>query len=134
MPRTASCACGALSITLTSPPRYVSLCNCLQCQRRTGSAFGLSSFFSAESASISGDHRTYIRSGQHGRTVEQHFCPSCGTTVFWYGSMAPGMVAVAVGCFAEPTFPAPTLAAWCESKHTWLSFPSTVKTLDQQKA
>ena len=81
-----------------------------------------------------GDHRTYIRSGQHGRAVEQRTCPSCGTTVFWYGSMAPGMVAVAVGCFAEPTFPAPSLAAWCESKHAWLSFPSTIKTLDQQKA
>ncbi|WP_371827032.1 hypothetical protein [Microvirga sp. VF16] len=34
----------------------------------------------------------------------------------------PGYIGVAAGAFADPTFPAPTISAWEQSKHPWVSF------------
>ena len=35
----------------------------------------------------------------------------------------PDHVAVAVGCFADKTFPPPTSAAWTAEQHDWVRFP-----------
>ena len=38
--RKASCKCGQLTVTYKGPdPERISLCQCYECQRRTGSAF-----------------------------------------------------------------------------------------------
>ncbi len=95
MTRTATCACGSLSIVLSGEPKHVALCNCLQCQKRTGSAFGLSSFFNRKDiVAINGAHQAFQRKALETRTVEEPFCPACGSTVFWYGSVAPETVVV----------------------------------------
>jgi hypothetical protein len=39
------------------------------------------------------------------------------------GEGFPGYVAVAIGNFADPSFPAPTIAVWDESRHPWVSLP-----------
>lgn len=39
--RTASCCCGQLRIACRGKPMKVSLWHCLDCQRRTGSRFGI---------------------------------------------------------------------------------------------
>lgn len=43
--------------------------------------------------------------------------------VQWEGEGFPGHVAVAIGSFADPNFPAPTIAVWEESRHPWVSLP-----------
>jgi hypothetical protein len=42
---------------------------------------------------------------------------------YWEGEGFPGYVAVAIGNFADPNFPAPTIAVWEESRHPWVSLP-----------
>src|SRR5262245_31911587 len=104
--RTASCACGSLSIVVNGEPYRVAICNCLQCQKRSGSAFGISSFFKkGDIISINGSYKVHQRKALETRTVEEHFCPECGSTVFWYATAAPDAVVIAVGCFADPHFP-----------------------------
>ena len=39
------------------------------------------------------------------------------------GEGFPGYVAVAIGNFADPNFPAPTIAVWEEARHSWVSLP-----------
>ena len=46
-------------------------------------------------------------------------CPECGGTVFWQAEQAPGVVAVAVGAFAEPGFAKPHFSVWERRKHPW---------------
>ena len=55
-----------------------------------------------------------------------HFCPECGCTVFFWLDAFPGMVAVPVGAFADPDFPAPVRTVWAENKHEWLPFPPAI--------
>jgi len=127
--RTASCACQKFSIELAGDPQIVSICNCTQCQKRTGSAFGMSAFFDKSQRILtSGDRSTYNRRSDAGRSLSLHFCPNCGTTLFWELDMLPDKIGVAVGCFADPTFPSPDRAVWCQTAHEWLAFPPSVKT------
>lgn len=133
--RTAECACGQLRVTVRGEPRLVNMCNCTYCQKRTGSAFGVSTCFESESqlVSIEGEHRAFDRVSQRGRAFRHHFCPNCGSAVFWHGEMAPQLIGVAVGAFAEPAFPAPTAAIWAGSKLDWVEFPAGTPVLEQQR-
>lgn len=124
MERTASCACGALSIRVQGEPTIVIACNCFQCQKRTGSVFGVGTYFPNEQVlEKHGESRAYERSSDAGRKIVCHFCSTCGSTVFWEPEFLEGHTGVAVGCFASPDFPEPKRVVWNASKHSWVRFP-----------
>ena len=126
--REASCHCGLLRLRLSGDPQLVSSCHCQACQRRTGALFGSTSFFAkSQLVSTTGEHRAFRRQGDSGNWLVFHFCPTCGSNVFWETEGVPETISVAVGCFAEPEFPAPRRTVWTESKHAWLPFPSTIR-------
>jgi hypothetical protein len=132
--RTASCACGQLSVEVEGEPALVASCNCTQCQKRTGSVFGVSAYFPKDQVQAPhGRHTAATRSSDAGRSLEGHFCPDCGSTVFWFAEAFPHWVGLAVGCFADPDFPAPAVAVWVENKHHWVSFPDGVRQFDTQR-
>jgi hypothetical protein len=98
------------------------MCHCLACQRRTGSAFGIQARFPADRVSVVGRSSDYVRiSDEGGRAATFHFCPDCGATVFYTLSAVPDAVAVPIGAFADPTFPAPTVSVWEVRRHQWVS-------------
>jgi hypothetical protein len=84
MTRIAHCCCGSLSAEATGEPSLVCVCHCTECQRRTGSAFGVSTYFPKDQVRTEGPSKVYARGSDSGRKVELHFCPDCGTSVFWY--------------------------------------------------
>jgi hypothetical protein len=127
MQREAACSCGNLRIRLEGDPLRISSCHCLACQRRTGALFGSSAFFGRDQvASSDGESRVYSRRGDSGATLVFHFCPNCGSTVFWENERLADMICVAVGAFADPSFPRPSRTVWTTSKHGWLSFPAGI--------
>ena len=106
--RKASCACGQLHLTCHGDPVRISVCHCNACQRRTGSAFGYQARFPRSQVSdIGGDEAQFVRTGDSGKPITAHFCPHCGTTVYWELGIAPDLIAVAAGAFADPDFPPP---------------------------
>lgn len=120
--RIATCACGGLKATCEGEPRVVSLCSCRDCQRRTGSAFGLTAFYPGQAVTTEGDHRVFTRISDDGFELTFHFCPNCGTSVFWRNTRLPDAVAVGVGGFADPTFPMPIRTVYDETRHPWIGF------------
>lgn len=118
--RIASCACGQLRVACQGEPRSVSLCHCLECQRRSGGPFGVAVFFAAEAVEASGEATVYRRASDTGFDVVHRFCPLCGSTVWWEATRKPGLVAVALGAFADPDFPGPTQAVRAATRHRWL--------------
>jgi hypothetical protein len=125
--RHAACSCGQLQITAACEPRRVSMCHCLECQRRTGSVFGIAARFPRAQTSVSGDSRIYERVSDQGEGRTFHFCPECGTTVFWTTAASPELVAIAVGAFADPGFPAPSASFFETQRHHWLALPETIE-------
>ena len=102
MKHTAHCQCGKLTVESRSDPDFVVVCNCVQCQRRSGSAFALGAFFRKEDMTVPGDLKEWSRPGRSGLPLTNHFCPECGTNVFWAPQMRPDHYGVAVGCLTAP--------------------------------
>ena len=48
MTRRAACSCGQLHLTIESEPSRISMCHCLECQRRTGAAISNQARFRRE--------------------------------------------------------------------------------------
>jgi hypothetical protein len=128
--REATCHCGALRVVTTGDPFAVSVCHCEACQRRTGSAFGMQAGFARDQVAITGAEHVFTRVSDEADAREHvfHFCPSCGSTVFFTEPDDPGLVVVAVGAFADPAFPPPTEAGYDHRRHAWLELPDTVRT------
>lgn len=126
--RTASCSCGQLTASVDGEPLRVSVCHCLACQRRTGSVFGAQARFAASAVRIDGASTTFVRVGDEGSEVTFHFCPTCGSTVF-YVSPNQAQIAIPVGAFADPSFPAPRFSVYEERMHAWVTLPPNVEHL-----
>ena len=95
--------------------------------------FGVAAFFSNDQVICrDGASQSYERSSDSGRMITLHFCKNCGSTVFWEPEFLKGYTGVAVGCFASPDFPEPSVAAWCASRHDWVSFPGQCQLSDTQ--
>jgi hypothetical protein len=120
--REAACSCRQLRLVCAGAPVRVSMCHCLECQRRTGSAFGVQAWYpEAQVRAVEGRAKQHVRTADSGRTVTFQFCPDCGGTVFWRAEGAPGQIAVAVGTFAEPGFAPPRYSVHERSRHAWTS-------------
>ncbi|WP_083276992.1 GFA family protein [Sphingobium phenoxybenzoativorans] len=120
----ASCVCGELRVTLKGPPSVVSSCCCRHCQRRRGSLVAVQAFYDVEQlVTVMGLSQTFMRSGDSGANVTFHFCARCGTTLHWFPEFRPGKVAVAVGAFADKSFPVPERLVWSEFRHPWVQVP-----------
>ena len=122
----AQCSCGQLRAICEGSPDKVSICNCNECRRRTGSAFGMAAFFQRDRVRLEGEHKLFRRNSDSGHPVVFHFCPNCASTICWEPSRKPDMVAVAVGAFADPTFPMPDQSVSDELRHPWIAFPDSM--------
>lgn len=130
--REARCCCGGLRVIASGKPRIVIACHCLECQRRTGSVMGVGAYFRATQVRPSGASKVYVRNGQDGRKLHIHFCPECGSSVYWEQEILPGHIGVAVGAFSDPEFPAPVHSMWEQSRHPWLTFEHAPARLSRQ--
>jgi hypothetical protein len=126
--RRAACSCGQLQVEVEGDPVRVSMCHCLACQRRTGSAFAMQARWPAAQVRIEGRSSAYVRSSDEGEERTFHFCPDCGATV-WYQS-DPERIAVPIGAFADPSFPPPHVSVWEARRHPWVTVPDGAERYD----
>jgi hypothetical protein len=121
--RRAACSCGQLQLTCEGDPVRISMCHCLACQQRTGSVFGVQARFRRDQVTIAGRATRYVRRGDSGKPLTFNFCPACGSTVCWELDSVPGVIAVAVGAFADPAFPPPRHSVYEARRHPWAVLP-----------
>lgn len=122
--RIASCSCGQLTAEVSGEPVRISICHCLACQRRTGSAFGEQARFPRQNVTVSGSSTVYARVGDSGSTAKFHFCPTCGSTVYYEFEGNEAFIGVPVGAFADPSFPAPRVSVYEDRMHQWVVPPA----------
>lgn len=119
----ANCQCGQLSVNLPGPSLSVVTCHCSDCQRRSGSPFGVLAYYPDDCVKISGEATRYERPTATGGTFETFFCPTCGSTVHARAGKHPTLIGIAVGAICDPAYPAPARSVWEEGKHDWVVIP-----------
>ena len=117
--RTATCRCGQLRAECEGEPVRVSVCHCLECQKRSGSAFAAQARWPEQRVRVSGESKIWERVADSGHRATYRFCPQCGSTVAYVIEGWPGVVAVPLGAFADPGFPAPRFSVYEHRKHAW---------------
>jgi hypothetical protein len=118
---TASCRCGQLTAIATGEPVRVSVCHCLDCKKRSGSAFAVQARWPAEQVAIEGRSKSWVNIADSGNRITFHFCPECGSDVHYeINGKFDGLVAVPVGAFEDPYVLKPRFSVWEDRKHDWV--------------
>ena len=119
--RTASCRCGQLRATATGEPVRVSVCHCLDCKKRTGSAFSAQARWPVERVTVEGESKTWTQLADSGNRITHHFCPDCGSTIHYViEGKFDGLVAIPLGAFDDPYFASPAFSVWERRKNEWV--------------
>jgi hypothetical protein len=90
-------------------------------------------YFKQDQVRVEGRSTQYIRVGASGGKLRFHFCPTCGSTMFFEADVRPGVVGVPVGAFADPQFPKPSFSVWEENMHHWLVMPGEIEHAQQRR-
>lgn len=128
------CLCGAVRYRVTGQPTRTAVCHCTFCQRRTGSAFGISAYFAEQDVAITQGvlHPYEHRSDESRRWLKMEFCPTCGTTVTWTAELFPGERAVAGGTLDDPNWLKLDRHLWTRSAQHWMVFPAEIQRIEKQ--
>jgi hypothetical protein len=87
LPITGGCHCGLVRYEISSHHTNLWVCHCRECQKQSGSAFGISvAFNSADIRIVSGEIKSWTRSSDSGRPRECSFAACCGARL-WHGSI-----------------------------------------------
>jgi len=114
-------------VDVAGAPEHTFMCHCEFCQRRTGSSYHLDAWYRSANVTIDGKSTVYRRTGDRGDELVFHFCPTCGSNVFFYLPQAlPHLTGIAVGCFADADFPAPQISIYEKRRHRWLPMPEGI--------
>ena len=122
--RLASCSCGQLTAQVVGDPVRVSICHCLACQRRTGSVFGQQARFRRENVSLFGLSAEDVRFVDEVSRIRFPVGPRCGSTVYYEPEGLEEYLAIPVGAFADPGFPAPSVSVYEDRMHGWVVPPA----------
>ena len=119
--RTASCRCGQLRATVAGEPVRVSACHCLDCKKRSGSAFAVQARWPIEQFQSEGASKTWIQLADSGNRITHHFCPECGSGLYYMiENKFDGLIAIPLGAFDDPYFVAPKFSVWEDRKNDWV--------------
>ena len=120
--RTASCRCGQLRAITTGEPVRLSVCHCLNCKKRSGSAFAVQARWPDVQVRIEGQSKSWsTRWAESGNPATFHFCPECGSDLYYeIDGKFDGLIAVPLGAFDDPFFGSPEYSVWEARKHEWV--------------
>jgi tetratricopeptide (TPR) repeat protein len=85
--------------------------------------------FKADQVQVAGRFSDFARVSDEADRMEHvfHFCPECGSQVFYTEPSEPDLVVVSVGSFADPSFPPPTESGYDSRRHPWVGLPDSIQ-------
>jgi hypothetical protein len=129
--REGGCQCGFVRYQLEGEPLGIAVCHCTECQRQSGSAFGMSIVIRREALRlIRGALKTFTRTADSGHAVVCAFCPDCGVRIYHEPRWLDGILTVKPGTLDDTSFLRPTMEVWTKRKHGWLELHGDVQSFE----
>lgn len=129
--------CGAVRFVSVGEPERVTLCHCLWCQRRTGTAFGTEVVFRKDRVRLSGSKPSSYRhiSDESGRWLEVYFCPRCGSNLGLTLEAVPDIRTLPAGAYDDPAWLSPAQAkfrhVFVRTRRPWSDLTSEVEVYER---
>ena len=123
--RDGGCQCGSVRYRFEAEPLGLAVCHCTECQRQSGSAFGMSLAVPSDSFRLlRGELKTFTVPCDSGRTKHCAFCPSCGTRI--YHRTIEAVLSIKPGTLDDTTWLSPAAHYWTKRKQPWLQITGGV--------
>jgi hypothetical protein len=132
VPYTGGCQCGSVRYVVTTEPIPLLACHCKECQRQSGSAFGMSMPVKKESLTVTGQTKQFTRRADSGNEVTGVFCPKCGVRIYHVLKSAQHIVALKPGTLDDTSRLRPGSFIWMKSAQGWVPVPDDVKAFERQ--
>src|SRR5262245_65152510 len=108
--REGGCQCARVRYRVEGEPVAVGVCHCTECQRQSGSAFGMSLIVRKEAFRLlQGELKTFTRTADSGSPVLCAFCPECGIRIYHEPRYMQGVLNIKPGTLDDTSFLRPTL-------------------------
>jgi hypothetical protein len=115
-----------------SEPIRLVACHCTECQRQSGSAFGMSMPVKKDSLTVTGLTKQFTRIADSGGEVTGVFCPDCGVRIYHVLKSAPDVLSLKPGTLDDTGWLRPSIFIWMKSAQGWVAVPDGVKALEGQ--
>jgi hypothetical protein len=132
VPYTGGCQCGSVRYAVATEPIRLLACHCKECQRQSGSAFGMSMPVKKDSLTVTGLTKQSTRIADSGNEVTGVFCPECGVRIYHVLKSAPDVASIKPGTLDDTRWLRPELFIWMKSAQGWVPVPDDVKVLERQ--
>lgn len=128
------CHCGAITYEAEVEPGTVSICNCADCQRQSGSAFRVNIPAAGDSFRLlSGTPSTYLKIAASGARRIHAFCGNCGGPVYACAAENPQTYSLRLGALNQRyELGMPCRQIWTRRRFAWLSDLDGVAGIDGQ--
>ena len=134
-PYPGKCLCGAVQFRLTEEPLTLYACHCTDCQKRSGSAFGLSLWVHRAAIQvIEGRPELNESAPEDGRVRQRRICAKCATQLWSEPKLRPEISVVRAGTLLDTSWLRPVAHVWTRSAQPWFAFPEGVARYDTQPA
>lgn len=130
---TGGCLCGAIRFEAKDPPLFSCHCHCEWCRRAHGAAFVSWLGLKGESFAIASgaDAVRWYASSEKSR---RGFCATCGTTLFYESTLAPGEMHVALACVDQASAHPPKAHVFWDSHVAWNAVADELPKVDREHA
>lgn len=128
VPLQGQCACGDVEYQLQASPLFTHACHCLDCQRKSGSAFSLTCIVVEQDISVTnGQLTTRVISPRS----TLHLCPGCRAGIYVTSSAFAGTAILLASSLADLRMLNIGAHIWVKRKHAWLSLPDDVPQFEE---
>ncbi len=122
------CQCGYVRYSINSAPYRLNVCYCTDCQRQSGSAFGMSLVIDPHSLEIeTGTVKEFELKADSGRTKLCGFCPECGVRIY---NRTSAICSVKAGTLDDTSSLYPDAQYWTRSRQSWSPLVAEIASFD----
>ena len=125
--RTGSCACGEISFTVSTRPRFVGYCHCNACKKATGAPVSCYVGLARSDVTLVGEPRSFATSEGVART----WCATCGTPVAYESARWPGEIHFHIAMFDHPETLKPTGHVYTNEQLPWFEVADDLPRTDK---
>lgn len=131
--RSGGCQCGGIRYEIAGTPVETYICHCVECQKQSASAFGVSVIVRSDDFRITaGKPSRWSRPTDSGGTLDCFFCPDCGTRIHHGDPVTLSEISVKGGSFDRPLDLTAVPHIWVSRKRPGVQIPADVPTYDEE--
>lgn len=116
---TGGCACGAVRYEIAGEPIVMSDCQCLDCQKESGTGHGSYLTFPRDGVTVTGRAASWDMRGDSGNIKTRHFCATCGVPVYMTFAAMPDLFTVRATGLDEPDRYQPQVVFYASRGRAW---------------